>query len=109
MHELGITQEVVAIACERSAGAPIKRIVLGIGKLSLVLPDAVRFCFELCSEDTPAAGATLEIIETPGLGRCRRCQNEVAIEVPITACSCGSFELDWLSGEELKVKQLEIL
>ena len=109
MHELGITQEVVAIACERAGGAPIKRIVLEIGKLSLVLPDAVRFCFELCSEDTLAAGAALEIVETPGLGRCRRCQNEVPMETPITACSCGSMELDWLRGEELKVKELEIL
>ena len=37
----------------------------------LILPDAIRFCFDLCSEGTVAEGAELEIIETPGPARCR--------------------------------------
>lgn len=109
MHELAITQEILAIACDRTGGARIKRLVVEIGKLSAVLPDAVRFSFELCSQETPAEGATLEIIETPGLGRCRKCQAEVAMETPLGRCACGSTDLDWLSGEELKIKELEII
>ena len=50
---------------KHAAGAKVNRVVLEIGKLSAVLPDAVRFCFELCSEGTVVEGAELEIIETP--------------------------------------------
>jgi hydrogenase nickel incorporation protein HypA/HybF len=31
-----------------------------------LLPDAVRFCFDVCAKDTVVEGALLEIIETPG-------------------------------------------
>jgi hydrogenase nickel incorporation protein HypA/HybF len=108
MHELGITQEVVAIATRHAGGARIRRIVLEIGKLSAVLPDAVRFCFELCAQDTLAEGAELEIIETPGLARCRACAAEVALEQPFGRCACGGTDLEWLSGEELRVRELEL-
>src|SRR5262249_2623943 len=72
-HGLGIVQEVVEIAAGAGGGAPVGRIVLEIGKLSAILPDAVRFCFALATEGTVAEGAVLEIIEIPGLARCRAC------------------------------------
>ncbi len=56
MHELGIAQEVVALVAEHAQGK-VTRVVLEIGKLSAILPDAVRFCFDLCSEGTVVAGA----------------------------------------------------
>jgi len=108
MHELGITQEIIAIVSERAQGASVKRIVLEIGKLSAVLPDAVRFCFDLCSEGTPAQGAQLEIIETPGRARCRQCAADVVLERPFGQCACGSTDLEWLAGEELKIKEMEV-
>jgi hydrogenase nickel incorporation protein HypA/HybF len=109
MHELAITQEIVDIVCARAAGARIRRIVVEIGKLSAVLPDAVRFCFDLCSENTPAEGALLDIIETPGRGRCRQCQADVVMQAAFSRCHCGSTDLDWLSGEELKIKEMEVI
>jgi len=108
MHEFGITQELVTLACERARGAPIRRIVVEVGKLSLVLPDAMRSCFELCREATLAAGARLEIIETPGLGRCRQCSSDVIMQSPLARCQCGSTDMDWLSGEQLTLKEMEI-
>src|SRR3979411_2660322 len=100
MHELGITQQIVSIACERAGAARIKRLVVEIGKLSAVLPDSVRFCFDLCSQDTTADGATLEIIETPGLGRCRKCEAEVVMEDPFSRRGCGSTAAEVVPGWE---------
>ncbi len=108
MHELGITQEVVAIVSERVRGARARRVVLEIGKLSAVLPDAVRFCFEVCAQGTELEGAELEIVETPGLARCRRCGAELALEQPFGRCACGGSDLEWLAGEELKIREVEI-
>ena len=55
MHELGITQEIIDIASAKADGARVRRLVIEIGKLSAVLPDAVRFAFEICREGTPLA------------------------------------------------------
>ena len=109
MHELGIVQEILAIVSEHGKGAKVTRVVLEIGKLSAVLPDAVRFCFDLCSEDTVAEGAQLEIIETPGRARCRDCAAELTLERPFGRCGCGCSDLEWLAGEELRIKDMEVI
>ena len=109
MHEFGIAQEVVAIAEERASGRRVTRVVLEVGKLSGVLPDAVRFCFDVCAEDTVVAGAVLEIIETPGLGRCRTCGADVPLTRPFGQCACGNTDLEWIAGDELRVRELELI
>jgi len=109
MHELGIAQEIVAMVSERAGGARVTRVVLQVGKLSAVLPDALRFCFDLCVEGTPVEGAGLDIIETPGLARCRACEGEVILDRPFGRCECGGTDLEWLSGEELKIKEFEVI
>lgn len=109
MHELGITEEIVEIVRERAGERRVRRVVIEIGKLSLVLPDAVRFCFDLVAEGTTVEGAELEILEPPGRGRCRVCAGEIALESPLGRCGCGSTDFDWISGEELRVTQLEMI
>ena len=110
MHELGIAQEVVALVSEHARGrGRVTRVVLEIGKLSAVLPDAIRFCFDLCSEGTPVEGAELDIIEVPGRARCRECGVDVVLERPFGRCECSSTDLEWLTGEELKVKEFEVI
>jgi hydrogenase nickel incorporation protein HypA/HybF len=108
MHELGIVQEVIAVVTERAGGARVTRVVLEIGKLTAVLPDAVRFCFDLCTEGTTAEGAELEIIETQGQARCRECGAGVTLDRPFGRCACGCSDLEWLAGEELKIKEIEV-
>lgn len=109
MHELGITQEIVDIVSQHAGGSRVKRVVVEIGRLTAVLPDAVRFCFDLCSEGTVAEGATLQIVETPGRARCRSCSAELSLDRPFGRCACGCSELDWLAGEELRVTELEVV
>jgi hydrogenase nickel incorporation protein HypA/HybF len=109
MHELGLIEEVLAIVSEESKGARVKRIVLELGALALALPDALRFAFELAREGTVAEQAELEIVAVPGSARCRSCGAESALEDPHGRCACGSFELEWLSGQEIKVRSMEIV
>ena len=108
MHELGITQNIVAIVSEHARDRKVKRVLLEIGKLSAILPDAVRFCFDICSQGTVLEGGLLEIREISGLGCCRRCGNNIVLEKPFGRCDCGSMELDLIAGEELKIKEIEI-
>jgi hydrogenase nickel incorporation protein HypA/HybF len=108
MHELSITRSVVAIVSERAAGQRVTRVRLQIGCLSAVLPDAIRFCFEICAAGTPAAGAALEIDEIPGRGRCEACAQDVPLQALVGRCpSCGTANLTLIAGQELNIKEME--
>lgn len=109
MHELSITRNVVAICSERANGARVQSVTLVIGRLSGVMSDAVRFCFDICARGTPVEGARLEIIETPGRARCRVCGGEVELPMLVGRCGCGSSDLQLLSGDELKVREMEVV
>jgi hydrogenase nickel incorporation protein HypA/HybF len=108
MHELGVTQEVIDAVLARVNGARVTRIVLEVGRISALLPDAIRFCFDLCAEGTPLEGAALEIVEPPGIARCRVCNGTVQLESIFGYCACGSADLDWLSGKDLKVTRIDV-
>lgn len=108
MHEVGITAEVVAAVAERAAGRRVTRVVLEVGCLTAVLPDAVRFCFDACAEGTSVEGATLEVVEVAGEAECRACGDVLALERPFGMCGCGSTDLAWRRGDELVIREIEV-
>ncbi|HET6421067.1 MAG TPA: hydrogenase maturation nickel metallochaperone HypA [Geobacteraceae bacterium] len=109
MHEMSITQGVVEICESAAAGKRVLAVVLEIGELSNIIPDAVEFCFEACTKDTALEGAQLIIERIPGRGRCRECNAEFAVKAYYEPCpACGEYKVDLLAGEELRVKELEV-
>lgn len=110
MHELSITQEVVAAITERLGESRIAVVRLEIGRLSGVVADAVRFCFDLVAEGTAVEGARLEITEPAGRARCRDCAAEYEAEWLVVLCpACGSASAEVLSGRELRIKSVEVV
>jgi hydrogenase nickel incorporation protein HypA/HybF len=103
MHELSITQSVVDAVTERTGSAAVVSVRLRVGRLSGVVPDAMRFCFDLVTAGTPLDGAALEIEQTEGRARCRACAAEFVLPDPILLCDCGSADVDVLAGRELAV------
>jgi hydrogenase nickel incorporation protein HypA/HybF len=109
MHELGITQNIVAIVTEHARGARVKRVALEIGKLSAIMPEAIRFCFDVCARDTLLEGAELTIAEIEGLGRCSSCDTRVTLAQLFGRCSaCGSSQIQCIAGQEMKIKEMEL-
>ena len=108
MHEMGIAMRIVDMVSERAAGAKVRAVRVDVGKLAAVLPDALRFSFELACEGTPAEGAVLEIREIPGRARCRGCGAELELDRPFGRCACGGSDLEWLCGDELVLREMEV-
>ena len=108
MHEMGITQSIVAIVSEQAAGRKVRRVTLEIGKLAAIMPEAIRFCFDVVAQGSALDGAALDIIEIPGRARCLECGAEVALGEVFGRCSCGSHQLERLAGEELNIKSMEL-
>jgi hydrogenase nickel incorporation protein HypA/HybF len=107
VHELGIASAVVDACAERAAGARVLRVRIEVGQLTAVLPDALRFAFEVCAQGTALEGAELDIVELPGRATWETCGDTVTLSIPYGLCVCGG-RLRLISGEELRVKEMEV-
>ena len=108
MHELAITQSMVDAIVDRFGDARVTAVHVRIGKVSGVVPDAVRFCFDLVAEGTPVEGARLDITEPQGRARCRGCAAEFAVDDLVLLCGCGSADVELLSGQDLVISAVEV-
>lgn len=108
MHELGITQNIVAIVSDAAQGRRVTCVTLEIGRLSGVMKEAVAFCFDAVAQGSPIDGARLEIVDIEGRSKCRDCGAECTTPALYTPCPCGSHNLHRLSGEELNIKSMEL-
>jgi hydrogenase nickel incorporation protein HypA/HybF len=109
MHELAITESIVASVTERLPGAAVRRVRVRVGRLSGIVPDALLFCFELATMGTPLDGAVLEIESTAGHARCRDCGGEFDTGDPLVMCPCGSVDVEVLGGRELTIRDVEVV
>ena len=113
MHEMGIALQIIDIA---TASIPpdlkdvkIERVNLKIGKLAAVVPESLRFCFDVAVKDTPLEGAGLSIVEMPVVARCKDCDKQWTIDGPAFSCeNCRSGNLDIISGRELDIESIEV-
>ncbi len=113
MHEMGIAMQIVKIATAAipndAAGHPITRVNIKVGKLTAIVPDSLRFCFDIVSQETPLAGASLAIEEVAVKAVCDDCQHQWTIAGPVFVCPlCESPHIQLISGRELDVDSIEI-
>ena len=70
MHEMGIALRIVEIATDALpadlGSARVAKVNIKIGKLAAVVPESLRFCFDVAIKDTPLKDAILVIEKRPG-------------------------------------------
>jgi len=109
MHEMSITQGIIELCLDHTGGRRVRSIDVEIGELGSVVPEAIEFCFEACSRETLLEGAHLNIIRIPGMGRCLDCSLETPLMELYGSCTeCGSNRVKILTGEELRVREIEV-
>jgi len=108
MHELALTQSIVEMVAEHAQGRTVKRVTLEVGKLTCVMPEALRFCFDLVAAGTAIDGAMLDIREIEGRARCVSCGVEFVQNTLYTTCPCGARYFARIAGEELRIKEYEL-
>ncbi len=112
MHELSFASallEIVEDTARREQASRVTGVVLEVGVLAALALEPLRFCFDAVTRGTVAEGATLEVIEVPGEGRCARCEKTVAITSPYDACpTCGEGPVPVTRGNEMRVKSIQV-
>lgn len=112
MHEMSLCESIVQTLEEQARVQQYEKVQLvrlEIGALAGVEPEALRFGFEVVTQGTLAEGAQLDIVPVAGQAWCLPCAKKVAVSQRFDACPhCGSYQLQITSGEELRIKELEV-
>lgn len=87
----------------------VERIVLRIGAISGVEPEALRFAFDALIPGTIARDARLDIESVPARVHCRSCAKDFVAERGfIFRCpGCGDFSSEVREGRELELSRIE--
>jgi hydrogenase nickel incorporation protein HypA/HybF len=113
MHEMSLAEGVIGViedAARTQGFDQVKTVWLEIGRLAAVEPDALRFSFDVVKRGTVADAARIEIVDLPGAAWCMKCADTVAIDERGAACpACGSYQLQVSGGDDLRVKELEVV
>ena len=112
MHEFSLMQSTLELAAQQmhAAGAThLHRLKVRVGKLSGVVPEALRFAFESLTSKSFADDAKLEIEEVPAVCWCPTCAAEFETTNLNYECPrCHQPSGDLRRGRELELASLEI-
>ncbi len=113
MHEMGIVQSMLDILEQQAQIHKARRIVkvsLEFGALTAVLPDSIRFAFDVLSKGTVAEGAFLDVTIIPISARCIECGREHVMdryEPLCPACETGALQI--VAGrDEMRIASMEV-
>lgn len=110
MHELSIATEIVSVVTAQLDGHDdwkIKRVNLRIGTHAGVETDTLTFCFPLATQDTPIAGAELEIEISPLAILCAACGKR-SITDTLQCPNCGPGKFKIVGGRELDIVSIDL-
>ena len=111
MHELALSQDIVEMLTRLAAREginTISRVVLEVGEISGVEPEALAFCFDAATRSTPVQGAELCIENIAVVGVCRGCAASFPCAGGLAPCpQCGAYGATIIQGAELRLKEFE--
>jgi hydrogenase nickel incorporation protein HypA/HybF len=109
MHELSVAGAVLDTAIRHAGERPVDVVALRVGSLRQVVPDSLRFYWEIVARDTICDGARLQLTEVAARLRCEGCGYEWEPDIPAFRCpTCARSEVTVAAGGELEVEYIEV-
>ena len=114
MHEFSIGDSVVrSVIAElvrlKTPPGALRSVRVAVGVMRQIVPDTLVFAYESLSQDTPAAGSKLVLRPVPVTARCKACNWQGSLEVPLFLCgACQSGQIELITGMELQLESLEV-
>jgi hydrogenase nickel incorporation protein HypA/HybF len=109
LHELSICASLASIVEQHADGRAVARVHLDIGHLRQVVPDTLRYAWEVVVSGTPLAGSVLEVNHVPAVIECRQCGTRATIDVPVFRCECGCTDVEVVAGNDLVLSSLDLV
>jgi len=113
MHEMSLCEgirEVIEDQARRHRATRVTCVRVEIGRFAGVEKPALEFAFDVVMRGSPAEGARLIMIDLPGRALCYDCMKEVEIADRLDPCpDCGGGKLMPVGGDEMRIKDLEVV
>jgi hydrogenase nickel incorporation protein HypA/HybF len=109
MHELSVATAILNTTIKHAGDRRVSVVNVRVGAMRQVVPDSLRFYWEIVARDTECETARLELVEVATELDCRGCGHRWSPEIPAFRClDCGSGDVTVLAGEELEVDYIEV-
>ncbi|MHA1271609.1 MAG: hydrogenase maturation nickel metallochaperone HypA [Candidatus Helarchaeota archaeon] len=123
MHEFGTAQAIVKTITRvgiQNGAKKITEVYLEIGDLTFLVPEQLKFSFDIAAKGTIAEGANFKITRIKAKIKCQKCGyqgdlnfestgNLLDMEVSLTDCpKCGKKDLEIIGGRELNIKNIKV-
>ncbi|MGI8846926.1 MAG: hydrogenase maturation nickel metallochaperone HypA [Candidatus Dormibacteria bacterium] len=109
MHELSLAQAILDTVHKHSDARKVTRVTVRIGYFRQVVPDSLRFSWEVLIQDSEIDGCELEIEQVPAVVRCPACHKESTLDLPLVMCpDCNSPDVELVSGEEFQIASIDV-
>jgi len=113
MHELSVAKDIIEIAQEylpKNTNKSTIIIRVEVGAFKNILPELLEFSYKVLTENTNLEASILEIKNIPLTVLCSSCGKISEIEPTFFYCSfCSSNEVRIYTGNELRVREIEII
>jgi hydrogenase nickel incorporation protein HypA/HybF len=110
VHELSLCEAILGSTTKHADGRRVTQVTVRIGHLRQVVPDALRFGWEVLTDTTDLKGCELVIEQVPAVVLCRECGADTTLDMPILCCgTCESFNVKLLAGEELLIVSMDLV
>ena len=114
MHELGIVFHILKTLnrlAEENNVKQVSSVTLEIGEVSTAVPELVEDCWNYAvKKETVLKDAKLKIEVLPAVTYCEDCKQEYpTVQYGKTCPHCGSPNTFLLKGNEVNIKEMEVL
>jgi hydrogenase nickel incorporation protein HypA/HybF len=112
LHEMSIAEGIIDILREemrKHNARALKRVTLLVGKLSMVVPESLTFCFQVLVEGTDLEGAELIVEIIPLRGVCHDCGKPFESQDYVFECpACKGPNIRLTDGQGIYISEMEI-
>ncbi len=109
VHELSLAQAIIDTVGRHADGVEVRCAYVRIGHLRQVVPDSLRFSWQVLTDGTDLEGCELAIEHVPAAVACAACGTDTTLDLPVLACrACPSADVELVSGEEFLVDSIDV-
>ena len=113
MHEMSLAEGIRQIIDNQVAQHGFDRVTvlrLEIGRFAGVEKPALEFALDVVLRGSAAETARIEVLDLPGRALCYDCGETVQIDDRLAPCPlCGSGKLMPEAGDEMRIKDMEVI
>lgn len=114
MHELGIVMQVIDQVEKVAAESDVTKVLklnMEVGEVSSVVPELFTDCFDWAKKKTKYMQETqLEMVILEGISYCQDCKQTYKTTAYAKQCPhCGSFRTYLVTGNEVNIKDIEVI